>query len=296
MFAVYNASHKMGSIRSNQAMIRILGYGNYDETMRLAQQYRGIETRVWPVSGPTNVAWRPLLNKNVSDQTMEELQADYARTDELVLKWNQWREKMSEEVYHAAQQRIMRSLDQVKAEGLLASRREAEQRADLLKPAREFDAAVGLMMLKDNKPYVNVENVPRTSEQRGQTWSLIAILGDANTGIRREHLLEELSKAYEACEDKDRFDFDAYSRVMDDLVEEPIIAFLAFGDQPDVLVEHAEQLSKVPEFKHADLAVVMNYSWIQPSYSGLTKRKKYSEPVAQEFFNKMASASNTVPT
>jgi ubiquinone biosynthesis protein Coq4 len=75
------------------------------------------------------------------------------------------------------------------------------------------------------------------------------------------------------------------------LLQEPQIAIFGFGDDPEILKEKAKTLSELPELKHASIAVVRMYSWLNLNFVESHKIEHTSRlPIADSFFKAMRLA------
>jgi hypothetical protein len=163
-----------------------------------------------------------------------------------------------------------------------------------------------------------VPNILRNDEKRGQSWAIIAIVGDPDHEKNRDLLISKLADEYvnymetcslNACENAsdfptDSFDKDniivstyfgrddlesldaffAYSK-RDDiktikmLPNEPMVAFYGFSEDADALVERSGKLAALDSLKHADIAVVSMYSWL---YLESWKRSKFIKRTSRD--------------
>ena len=170
--------------------------------------------------------------------------------------------------------------------------------------------------------YKKVPEVARDQEIRGQSWAIIAIVGDPIYETRKRQILDELgSRFFDTIRDScpgqtDQHDEDSLQYVFENLhdkdhitqifnetytsiaaaelqnlVQEPQIAIFGFGDDPDALKDKAKTLSGAPGLMHASIAVVRMYSWLNLNFVDSHKIEHTSRlPMADSFFKAMRQA------
>jgi hypothetical protein len=167
-----------------------------------------------------------------------------------------------------------------------------------------------------------VADIKRDEEVRGQSWAIVAIVGDPVYEIKKRKILDELgSRFFDMIRDlapgqTDQHDEDSLQYIFEnlsnkdqltqtfndtytslaaaelqDLIQEPQIAIFGFGDDPDALKEKARAFSAVPGLMHASIAVVRMYSWLNLNYVDSHKIEHTSRlPMADSFFKAMRQA------
>lgn len=348
-FAVFNIANTGSSIRALGPNVRLLGFGlNKTEADGLASA-KAIETRIWPMSrGPTaadgsgiELNWRPISNLCLVDHNAAEeaLAAEYASIAGRVEAWNAWREALDADVAAAARDHVLRPVYQVRAEMLLATYKATyptlETRPEFLEPASPKSPVPGTPRVGPVNQVEQEENrafgaaiVPkwsRADEIVGQTWALMAIIGDAAYEKAKAEHLETLGRKYfdflktytEQTEDIDAeriwhermsneseecdtvlklfmtMEVAPVHKALEALVEEPMVAFFSASEDPEALNKQAETLAKSAALKHADVAVVRMYAWLalRAAKSHRIKHVCRGSKQASDFFEAMRAAT-----
>jgi len=266
----------------------------------------------------TELNWRSVSSLNLLDMDPkaqhEALEKEYALFNLKVDQWNNYREKLSKDVFEASQSKIRRPYHQLFAERLL-------EKNVTVETTNETTNAES----KDDSEKAKVPELVRDNEVRGQTWAVIAIVGDAEYEIRREAILDALGLNYfKECigvlkaksqynflssDPSDpnvqdyintKIDFDDQciktevnllilkaKKDLQALKKEPLVSFFAASEDASELLKKSEDLAKLECLKHADIAVVRMYSWLSLSSSSSAKSRSARDPRAQDFFTKM---------
>jgi hypothetical protein len=196
-----------------------------------------------------------------------------------VSKWNQHRENISNDVLNAMTNRELRNRRVVIFERILALYETGSKNEN----AQRF---AGASIFNVVKP------VLRNDEHRGQSWAIIAIIGDPEREESRTLAISKLAdtyfdfmrksvdlengidsddsvvSSYFLKDDQDVLDnqfigentSDFFSILM--MRNEPMVSFFGFSDDPDALVVKSSKLAEHADLKHADIAVVSMYSWL----------------------------------
>lgn len=330
--AVFNTANVGSSIKASAPSLRIISVGlPYIQSKELSNQL-DVETRMLPVSrGPkladgsgSDIHWKPISNECLSaldDASAKlKLQAEYESIAERVSSWNSLRESIDAEVSKAAQDKIMRSVQQVRAEALLAMLRDLEQ-CDSITDAHAADAGPsdGKATVEDPKTKF-VPKLSRDMETVGQTWALIAIMGDAEYTKKKSDILDAIGSSYfeflkestgldDENEAEAKWTLDTnnsldiflrnlvkpLSLALTDLKEEPLVSFFDSSDDADALNKKAEILSKAHELRHADIAIVRMYTWLNlrtAQSHRIAHKTRGDNTSAAEFFAAMRSSFN----
>ena len=209
--------------------------------------------------------------------------------------WVNWRTEVAHEVHMAAEARIMRPIALVRATGLLQ-----------MLPTDPVHEATAEASDRSVVPEVGLNQ-----EIRGQSYALIALMGDPEAYKAREALLTNLGTTYlEAIQaftglddpkdaeetfymwspDKRDEALSTLRPAVDDtrrrlglIISRPIVAFFDVSEDPEALQAKAAELAKWPELLHADVAVVRLYSWIALDKTYGSKHVTRG-PLGQEFF------------
>lgn len=321
--AVFNVANVGSSIKASCPSVRIISVGlPYIQSKELTNQL-DVETRMLPVSrGPksadgtgSEIHWKPISNECLSalDQASAtiQMQLEYESINDRVAKWNKLRDSIDAEVTKAAQDKVMRSVNQVRAEALLAMLRglpevPESETGPVAMPEVKFDDAKF------------VPKLSRDMETVGQTWALIAILGDSVYSTKKSEILDAIGSSYfeflkesTGLDDENEAEARWHSEstnslepflqklvmpmadALRDLTEEPLVAFFDSSDDAEALNKKAEQLSKAPELKHADIAIVRMYTWLNLRMAQshrIEHKTRGSNASAAEFFAAMRSA------
>ena len=170
--------------------------------------------------------------------------------------------------------------------------------------------------------YKKVPEITRDEEVRGQSWAIVAIVGDPVYEIQKRKILDELGShffdlirdmapgqtdqhdedslqyLFENLHDKDSITTlcnEMYTKTaaeaLQNLIQEPQIAIFGFGEDPEALKDKAKVLSECPGLVHASIAVVRMYSWLNLNYVDSHKIEHTSRlPIADSFFKAMRQA------
>jgi len=332
--AVFNVANVGSSIKASNPSLRIISVGlPYIQSKELTNQL-DVETRMLPVSrGPksadatgSEIHWKPISNESLSalDQASAtiQMQLEYDSIKGRVDNWNALRESIDAEVTKAAQDKIMRSVNQVRAEALLTMLKdlESETAAAGTGPAAETAAGTGPAAGTGLAPEPSQKFVPKLSrdmETVGQTWALIAIMGDAEYSKKKSEILDAIGSAYfeflknstgltDDNEAEARWHSESNSMepfliklvkpmadALSNIREEPLVAFFDSSDDADSLNKKAEALSKAPELKHADIAIVRMYTWLNlrtAQSHRIEHKTRGNNTSAAEFFAAMRSS------
>lgn len=323
LVAVFNIANLDATIKASGPFLRIVSCGlSYMDSKAILSAVP-IETRMIPVSrGPkaadgsgSEIHWRAITNNSLVGTTDEEahkvLTAEFESIKGRVDSWNAWRNEIDESVNAAARDKIMRPVYQVRAEYLL----------DYYYTARPGSApSAGVMSTTKIDRELETDNV----------WCLVALMGSADYARRKSEILDGLGEAYYAmlkehasmkglAADSDEASDEANERLwfespdeammdqfLDDIVapvaealrlitDEPLVAFFQASDDAEALNEKAAWLSKAPELKHADIAVVRMYTWLNLRAHTSLKLKHISRSAseaANSFFASMRAALN----
>jgi len=193
-----------------------------------------------------------------------------------------------------------------------------------VKSLRAVSLLDSLKMPKVPRPdYKKVPEITRDEEIRGQSWAIVAIVGDPVYEIEKRKILDDLGSnffdmirslspgqtdqhdedslqhTFENLSDKEsilnafneKYTVIAASKLQD-LVQEPQIAIFGFGEDPEALKEKAKSLTECPGLMHASIAVVRMYSWLNLNYVDSHKIEHTSRlPIADSFFKAMRRAN-----
>lgn len=321
--AVFNIANLDATIKASGPFLRIVACGlSYIESKAIMDSVP-METRMIPVSkgpsGPDGLGsvlyWRPISNLSftgLSDTASNKvLNDEFDSIERRTTEWNAWRESIDQSVNDAARLKVMRPVYQVRAEYLL----------DYYFTTWPAQTPVSGVM--------STTKIDRNLETTGHTWCLVAIMGSAAYEKRKSEILEGLGEAYYAMlkesasasgpsveapneasdEANERLWFEKpnealmtqflenivapVAEALRQLPEEPLVAFFQASDDPDALNEKASWLSKAPELKHADIAVVRMYSWLNMRSTKNMKLKHISRGTnaqANDFFSAMRAA------
>lgn len=270
-YVVYNMAHGHSAIVSKDgcAWVRVLGFFNELQDAKAHAESCSGETRLWKV-GP----FKGLFDCNVSFMPPEEaiacLEYQGLKTSEKLQAWVLHREAQDLEVRTAANHKVMRDVTDVHVQAHVSDASRAPPSAVLPKA-----------------PIIS-----RSMEIRAQQFALLAIVQDVeatseNASVRRSRFFESQWLSLNASAASQGLD--AHAEVEDiealeafrkrlpdssaacDVVaptmrpQEPLVAFLQVGDTVEQLQEAInEHWSLLPEYTHADLAVVQMYEWIKP--------------------------------
>ncbi len=324
--AVFNVANVGSSIKASCPSVRIISVGlPYIQSKELSNQL-DVETRMLPVSrGPksadgtgSEIHWKPISNECLSalDEASAtvQMQLEYESINDRVAKWNKLRDSIDAEVTKAAQDKVMRSVNQVRAEALLAMLRGLPEVPKV--PAAVAETGPVAHIKFDDAKFV--PKLSRDMETVGQTWALIAILGDSAYSTKKSEILDAIGSAYfeflkesTGLDDENEAEARWHSETTNslepflqklvrpmadalcDLTEEPLVAFFDSSDDAEALNKKAEQLSKAPELKHADIAIVRMYTWLNLRMAQshrIEHKTRGSNASAAEFFAAMRSA------
>lgn len=324
--AVFNTANTDASIKASGPSLRIISVGlPFIQSKELCDQL-DLETRMLPMSkGPKladgsgcDIHWKAISNACLvdldSDAAKVQLQLEYESIRDRVTKWNEMRDSIDAEVTKAAQEKVMRPVYQVRAEALLAMLREAMLRdAETARPEASSAAAAPLAAKF-------VPKLSRDMETVGQTWALIAIMGDADYTKKKSDILDAIGKSYfeflkssvgldDENEAEAKWHADAsydltpfllnmvkpMSEAILALKEEPLVSFYDSSDDADALNKKAEALSKTLDLKHADIAIVRMYTWLNlrtVQSHRIEHKTRGDNASASEFFSAMRSSFN----
>lgn len=321
-YAVFNTANQDAVLRASGPSIRVLGlYCDQDAVDTIKEQCQ-TETRQWQMSKPDMLHWRTVSNTNLMalgpNALGPALDAEYAQIPKKVEAWNLWRREQSQDVLDAAANKTRRSEAQVIATHFLNDcetiKKEAIEATEPAKPEEHAEPAIERVSITK---IPKVKEVSTSHELRGQSWALIAILGDAHYEQEKQRLLNDLGTFYlssfkhndddvqslhytealkqaEALQQQEAFDLkvaETHTHIKA-LREEPLVAFFAASESAEDLVKQADDLSKRPELLHADLAVVRMYSWLTLKTIKNPKiHHKARDPKAEEFFERLRASS-----
>lgn len=325
MYAVFNSANKGSAIEATGPCLRILANNlTLNAAMDFVQKpsLRSTETRTWPMSKASkyevNIKWRSISSVNLLELSDAEratvLDKEYGTFEQRIRDWTALREQMCKDVFEASQSKHRRPYHQLIAERLLDF----------------FGSKVGPKSAKETasdsaESNYNVFELLPSDEVRGQTWAIIAIMGDARYETEREKILDALGLQYFEqskelllsrneynCELLDvndpkvqdyinsKVDFeDSYiqhfakdiaieaKQNLDKLIKEPLVAFLGSSDDASELLKQTNEMSQHESLKHADIAVVRMYSWLKLSSITMSKNRIARDPKAQDFFSKL---------
>jgi hypothetical protein len=314
--AVFNIANVGSTIKATSPSLRIISVGlPYIQSKELISQLN-VETRMLPMSrGPkladgsgADIHWKPISNEQLSalddDAAKIQMQLEYESVRDRVSNWISLRESIDAEVAKAAQEKVMRSVNQVRAEALLEMLKDISTEPSgppASEPTSKF-----------------VPRLSRDMETVGQTWALIAIMGDADYAKKKSEILDAIGSSYfsfikestghdgeneaeaswhaDSANSLEPFLRNLVKPMADalaDIKEEPLVAFFESSDDADALNNRAEQLSKSPELKHADIAIVRMYSWLNLRMAQshrIEHKTRGNNPCAAEFFSAMRNA------
>ena len=298
MRVIYNFANRGALIGAKEPSIRIEGF--VPEGVRTDGHMTGKMSLSEPI-------WHNIGNENDNVDTVQKFS-----------NWQKHRETISNALNEAMATRTIRNRRVVLVERVLALENSVSASA----------AAEDNIQKTENLKIV--PNISRNDERRGQSWAIIAIVGDPDYEKNRDVLISKLADEYvnymETCTasnasdfptdsfDKDNIivssyfgrddlesldSFFAYSK-RDDikaikmLPNEPMVAFYGFSEDADALVERSGKLAALDSLKHADIAVVSMYSWL---YLESWKRSKFikrtsRDPKSEQFFKTMREALN----
>jgi hypothetical protein len=306
-------ANKGAAIEASGPSIRILATNmtlNY--CIERVSDKNNLETRTWPMSkandSETELNWRSVSSLNLlkidSSEQHEALEKEYSNFTLKVKEWVDFREKLSKDVFDASHSKKRRPYHQLFAERLLE------------KPVQEQSYKLN---------YDTVPELQREEEVRGQSWTIIAIIGDAKYEKSKETILDDLGLSYfslciNRLNDRKEYFFSTSdpsdpdvqdyinSKVdfedeflqpelnklileakekLNNLTKEPLVAFFAASEDVNELLKKSDELSKLESLKHADIAVVRMYSWLRLSSCCSAKSRSARDPRAQDFFTKM---------
>jgi hypothetical protein len=145
-------------------------------------------------------------------------------------------------------------------------------------------------------------------QTRGQSWAIVAIIGDAKHYKAKDAILNALAQEYVehiqtvAPSDSEDISIAQYMHLDEPVpfkgitealkkIEAlgecvPLISFFGASEDAADLVEKSKKLTAVPELKHADIAVVKMYEWLKLETKANCSRSA-RDPKAQEFFETM---------
>jgi hypothetical protein len=218
-------------------------------------------------------------------------------------EWNKMREKEIQITMNAMESVSKRSVKALRAVALIHS--------------------LGFTPVVEHKAYAKIPDISRDQEIRGQSWAIMAIIGDPDYENARRKCLDDLgTEFFEMIKNHtngqaDNTDEDALQLIFENLRERdellksfnekntvltkhdidalpqhPQIAIFGFGDDPDVLKERASKLSQLHDLKHANIAVVRMYSWLKLNFVDSHKIEHTSRlPIANSFFKAMRDAT-----
>jgi hypothetical protein len=311
-FAVFNVANRDTRIKARSASLRILGVGlDFNEANRIADGVN-VECRIWDLSTPEKIQWRVISNTNLGvtyDTSATILAEEYASIPLRLLEWDQYRNSEIYDTLSAAQSGKKRSSCEVRAASLLESLTEIRS-SPIASPSSPSSKAP------------TAPQVKRDQEIRGQSWAIIAVVGDSKYETSKHLLLQKLGRAYFSAmnaslinsqldptnpehedeiqstfiaqfgpEEIPNLDILSVHHELASLVEEPMFAIFEASDDPDALVKKAEVLSKLPQLKNASIAVVRMYSWLRLRMIEHPKIAHASrDPAASTFFQAMRSA------
>jgi len=248
----------------------------------------------------------PFLSKplSVDEPIWTNVGSQNVDVNEKFEKWNAYREQISSDLHVAMTSKQLRNRRIVIFERILAI----------------FETIYNKTLDAKNV----VKPISRQDELRGQSWAIIAFVGDADRDISRTLLIESMANEYfnfmctkvssdSAAHDvSDDYVVSAYFLKEDNvhldnlfisenyndmssilsLKNEPMIALYGFSDDAEGLVEKSTKLAELPSLKHADIAVVAMYSWLfLESWKKSKSIKRTSrDPKADAFFKKMREA------
>ena len=279
----------------------------------------------------SEVHWRAITNSSLIGTTDEEahdvLTAEYESINDRVASWNAWRESIDESVNAAARDKIMRPVYQVRAEYLLdyyyTTRPDSAPTAGVMSTTKldrdlETSDLWCLVALMGSADYAK-----RKSE-------ILDGLGEAYYAMLKENAALKrglggeagaTEGAADAAREADATDngpeaderlwfeepnLEMMNHFLDDIVapvaeairllpEEPLVSFFEASDDADGLNEKAAWLSKAPELKHADIAVVRMYTWLNLRAHRNLKLKhvpRGTNDTANNFFSAMRASMN----
>jgi hypothetical protein len=316
---VFNIANINGSIKASGPSLRVISVGlPYIQSKELTHQL-DVETRLLPVSrGPNSpdgsgcdIHWKAISNQSLTaldeDAAKIQLQIEYDSIRTRVNSWNKLRDDIDAEVSRAAQERILRSVNQVRAEALLM----------MLKAREPCEAGDNHETRKEMTTFV--PRLSRDMETVGQTWALIAIMGDSEYYNKKSQILDSIGRAYfafikEATQKDDDNEAEAawhsdeknsldifltgivqpLADALGQLSQEPLVALFEASDDPDALNKKAELLSKARELKHADIAIVRMYSWLNlrtAQSHRIQHKTRGNNATAAEFFTAMRAST-----
>lgn len=323
MYALFNLANKGSAIEAKGPYIRLLALNmSLSYCVDYVSENKNLETRTWPMSKATNSStelnWRSVSSLNLLDlepkAQHEALEREYALFNLKVDQWNNYREKLSKDVFEASQSKIRRPYHQLFAERLL-------EKNVTVETTNETTNAES----RDDSEKAKVPELVRENEVRGQTWAVIAIVGDAEYEIKREAILDALGLNYfkeciKVLETNNDYNFSSTNvsdpnvqdyintkidfedkiiqaqvdslildakKALDALRKEPLVSFFAASEDASELLKKSEDLAKLECLKHADIAVVRMYSWLSLSSSTSARSRSARDPRAQDFFTKM---------
>jgi hypothetical protein len=214
--------------------------------------------------------------------------------------WNTMRELENVSTMKAVHSGVKRSVKSLRAVSLLES----------------------VQLPEAEKPnYPKVPDIKRDEEIRGQSWAIMAIVGDEAFEIRKRQILDTLGDQFfemirahtigSADHDEDSLQLifenlrekedllnafhEKYTKKakteLQNLIQEPQIAIFGFGEDPESLKEKAKTLAELGALKHASIAVVRMYSWLNLNFVESHKIDHTSRlPIADSFFKAMRLA------
>lgn len=328
--AVFNTANTDASIKASGPSLRIISVGiPFIQSKELCDQL-DLETRMLPMSkGPKladgygcDIHWKAISNACLvdldSDAAKVQLQLEYESIRDRVTKWNEMRDSIDAEVTKAAQEKVMRPVYQVRAEALLAMLRDSATLCDAA--GAESVAAPGPVAPPAPPAAKFVPKLSRDMETVGQTWALIALMGDADYTKKKSDILDAIGKSYfeflkssVGLDDDNEAEAKWHADSSNDLTpfllnmvkpmseailalkEEPLVSFYDSSDDADALNKKAEALSKTLDLKHADIAIVRMYTWLNlrtVQSHRIEHKTRGDNASASEFFTAMRSSFN----
>ena len=311
-FAVIQSANHGSKISASGPHVRLLGLSlNAHEAETVMAKHSTVETRMIPMSKaprsaadtdrPLEIHWRTVGCTEYT--SVADYHADLETTTHRLSEWTKYREAAETDVVSAARDHRQRPVYTVRAEGLLSM-------LDVERP--------GFLEPSSAK---NVPNLSRADEIVGQTWAILAIVGDASYELAKQMALEALGRKFfalmctttgltdESDAEAKWYGLDETIReplmktfldthvtatrdILKNLTEEPMVAMFKASEDPDDLNKTAETLAGHPDMKHADVAVVRMYAWLalRTAKSHRVKHVCKGSAAAKDFFEAMRSA------